>query len=325
MTADRSLDHAAAPFDFGAFDATQPAPHVVLASRAGVLLNALDAQARARVERELLRSGAVLLRGFRVRSALDVRNFAESFGAPLLSYEFGSTPRRKIATHLYSSTEYPAHQSIPLHNEQSYTRSWPRRLWFYCQTPAAEGGETPLADSRKVLARIPAAVRSELVARGLLYVRHYGHELDLSWQQVFGTDDRDQVGEYCAEHGIEHEWLTPDLLRTAQRCQVTISHPQTGEEVWFNQAHLFHLSSLPELAQAGLRQTVGEALAPRNVYFGDGAPIPDPLLDSVREAYRAETFSFSWRAGDVLMIDNLLVAHGRNPYAGDRKLVVAMA
>ena len=322
---DHSLAHASPAFDFAPLDASRRAPQVVQALRSGVSLNELDVHARARIERELLASGAVLMRNFRVRSALDLRHFAESFGAPLLSYEFGSTPRRKIATHLYSSTEYPAHQSIPLHNEQSYTRSWPARLWFYCQTPAAEGGETPLADSRKVLARIPGDVRDELKARGLSYVRHYGHDLDLPWQQVFGTDDREQVGRYCAEHGIEHQWLTPDLLRTAQRCQVTVLHPQSGEEVWFNQAHLFHISSLPELAQAGLKQTLGEDRAPRNVYFADGAPIPNQLLDSVREAYRAETFCFGWNAGDVLMIDNLLVAHGRNPYVGDRKLVVAMA
>lgn len=325
MIADRHVVAPGATFDITALDAQNPAPSVVRAQEANTPLIALDTQARAGIEKALLISGAVLLRGFRIRSALDLRQFAESFGSPLLSYEFGSTPRRKIAKHLYTSTEYPAHQSIPLHNEQSYTRSWPSRLWFHCQKPAAQGGETPLADSRKVLARIPSAVKDELVARELLYVRHYGHELDLPWQTVFGTDDREQVAAYCAANGVEHHWLTPELLRTAQRCQVTVKHPSTGEEVWFNQAHLFHISSLPELAQAGLRETFGEAQAPRNVYFGDGAPIPAALLDSVREAYRAETFSFAWQTGDVLMIDNLLVAHGRNPYVGDRKLVVAMA
>ena len=35
--------------------------------------------------------------------------------------------------------------------------------------------------------------------------------------------------------------------------------------------------------------------------------------------------SFAWRRGDVLMLDNMLVAHGRATFKGDRRVVVAMA
>lgn len=280
---------------------------------------------REAIEAQLLRVGAVLLRGFALRSALDLREFAASFGAPLAAYEFASTPRRKVAAGVYSSTEYPAHQSIPLHNEQSYTRSWPARLWFACLKPAEEGGATPIADSRRVFERVPPDIRASFRERELLYVRNYGSQLDLPWQSVFGSDDRSVVEAYCAQHAITCSWKPGGGLRTTQRCQAVLEHPRTGESVWFNQAHLFHVSSLPAATRCSLVETVGEAELPRNVYYGDGAPIEDATLAAIRLVYDEVSVSFAWQAGDVLMLDNLLVAHGREPFRGDRKVVVVMA
>ena len=270
-------------------------------------------------------TGGVLFRGFKLASPLDFRKFAASFGQPLASYEFGSTPRSKVFAGVYTSTEYPAHQHIPLHNEQSYTRAWPSRIWFHCVKPGETGGETPIADSRQVYQHMPEALREAFAARELLYVRNYGGALDLPWQRVFNTDDRAEVERYCASQAIEWEWKNDGELRTRQRCQSVLQHPDTGEWVWFNQAHLFHVSALDPATRSSLLAAVGEANLPRNVYFGDGSPIADEVLDTVRGVYRDVTVAFAWQAGDVLMLDNRLVAHGRRPFAGDRKVIVAMA
>jgi hypothetical protein len=45
----------------------------------------------------------------------------------------------------------------------------------------------------------------------------------------------------------------------------------------------------------------------------------------VREAYRQETVTFPWQEGDILMLDNMLVAHGRSPFVGSRKIAVGMS
>jgi alpha-ketoglutarate-dependent taurine dioxygenase len=95
--------------------------------------------------------------------------------------------------------------------------------------------------------------------------------------------------------------------------------------VWFNQAHLFHISSLPEDIRQSLAELYTEADLPRQAYYGDGAAIEVAALDEVRRAYRQASVTFPWKAGDVVLVDNLLVAHGRRPFSGPRRVLVAMA
>src|SRR5690606_36004753 len=154
-------------------------PLLVQAPETGLDLREAFAELRPLVDRHLLRCGGILFRGFEVGGAEAFREFAAAFGHPLLNYEFGSTPRSNVTQGVYTSTEYPAHQSIPLHNEQAYTLEWPMKIWFYSVIPAETGGETPIADSREIYRRVPARIRERLVDKGLMYVRNYGGGLDV--------------------------------------------------------------------------------------------------------------------------------------------------
>lgn len=278
---------------------------------------------RADIEALVARVGGVLLRGFDVPSVDDFQQFAAAFGHSLLSYEFASTPRSAVSSGIYTSTEYPAHQHIPLHNEQAYTREWPMKIWFHCVTASPEGGETPIADSRAIYRRMPAEIR-ERFAPGILYVRNYG-DFDMPWQKVFNTEDRAEVEAFCQRAGIRCEWKPDGDLRTTQLCQSIETHPVTGEQVWFNQGHLFHVSNLQPEVRESLEELLDPEDMPRNVFFADGSPIDDAIFDEIRGVLADETVMFPWQAGDVLMLDNMLVAHARTPFKGPRKVVVAMA
>ena len=291
----------------------------------GRALDGYLAAARHYAETFLPVSGGLLFRGLPIVSATDFESFVAAFTPSLVSYEFGSTPRSRVQRQVYTSTEYPPHQHIPLHNEQAYTREWPMKIWFFCGQAPEEGGHTPIADSREVYRCMPVRIRERFSQKQIMYVRNYGNGLDVPWQQVFNTQDPKVVETFCRANGIVYEWKADGELRTKQVAQVIAIHPRTGETVWFNQAHLFHVSNLEPTVREALLDVVAEEDLPRNACYGDGSPIESDLLDEIRDLYRSLAVQFAWRQGDVMMLDNMLAAHGRTPFKGRRQILVAMA
>ena len=269
--------------------------------------------------------GGILLRNFPISGITEFEALMRAFAGELMEYSYRSTPRHKVQGNVYTSTEYPPYQHIPLHNENSYAAAWPMKIGFFCQQPAATGGQTPIADSRRVYARIDPVVRERFTTKQVMYVRNYGSGIDLPWQTVFQTSERAEVEAYCREARIDWEWGEGDRLRTSQVRQAVARHPRTGEMVWFNQAHLFHISNLEPDVRDALRETFGEEGVPRQARYGDGSAIEDVALEEIRKAYAAEAVEFAWTSADVLLLDNMLVAHSRRPYTGSRRVLVAMA
>ena len=193
-------------------------------------------------------------------------------------------------------------------------------------TPAERGGQTPIADSRRVYRRIEPRIRERFLAKGVMYVRNFGSRLALPWQAVFNTREQSEVEAYCRRHGIEAEWREGGRLRIRYVRPAAAKHPATGEPVWFNHVPLFHVSRLDPVVRRALLDEFTEEGLPYNAYYGDGTPIADEDLEAICEVYRQEQVTFDWRPGDVLMLDNMLTAHGREPFVGaERKILVGMA
>jgi len=299
-------------------------PLVIRPSVEGLDLVAWGLSNRELINAYLLKHGGILFRNFNISSPEAFERFVISSSTEPLPYRERSSPRTRVTNNIYTSTDYPADQSIFLHNENSYQHTWPLKIFFFCMFPPEQGGETPIADCRKVFKRIDPKIRRRFVEKGWILVRNFGDGLSLSWQSVFQTEDKFAVETYCRNAGIEVEWRG-ECLRTRQARQAAVRHPATGELVWFNHAAFFHVSTLEPSTREALLAGLDEEELPNNTYYGDGSPIEPSVLDAIREAYRSETVIFTWQEGDVLMLDNMLVAHGRNPYAGRRKILVAMA
>lgn len=280
---------------------------------------------RSHLEALLLTHGALLFRGFNINSVEQFEQFARALCGELLEYLERAAPRSEVGHSIYTSTEYPADQHIPLHHEMSYSHNWPTKILFFCLQPAEQLGRTPIADDRKVFGLLDPQIKQEFMHKKVMYVRNYGEGVDLSWQEVFGTNDRAVVEDYCRAARTEFEWISSSRLRTRQVRQAVATHPQTGETVWFNHAHMFHVSNLEPAVRESLQSEFKDDELPRNAFYGDGSPIDSTVLAEIRETYNRAAISFPWERGDIMLLDNFLASHGREPFVGQRRILVAMA
>jgi alpha-ketoglutarate-dependent taurine dioxygenase len=198
------------------------------------------------------------------------------------------------------------------------------KIFFCCLQPTQQGGETPIVDSRKVFQLIDLKIREKFIEKKVMYLRNYGDGLGLNWKTVFQTESRSEVEAICRQAGIELEWKTGNRLRTRSVRPAVVKHPKTGEMSWFNQAQHWHPACLDPKTRESLLTLFSEEDLPRNCYYGDGTPIEDSVMDEICQVYQKLEVCFAWQQGDVLALDNVLAAHARNPYVGERKLLVAM-
>lgn len=292
----------------------------------GTTLAVVDAHEdpQTQVEQLLDECGAVMIRGAGVTDAAAFQHRVAGFGAPLIdSYKGGNTPRSAVTDTVFTSTEYPAEYEISLHNELSYAHAWPQRLYFACLIAARDGGATPVCDGRALLGDLPDDVRTRFTELGVAYHQHLhgGYGLGKSWQATFETEDRDVVSAFLTRADAEYTWTPQGGLRVVQRRPGVRQHP-AGHTVWFNQADQWHPAGLPD--QDLLDLVDDPADLPQWVTYGDGTPIDKSDVDAVRLAADHNRVSVEWRAGDLMVIDNMAVLHGREAFAGDRRVVVAM-
>ncbi|MER7584592.1 TauD/TfdA family dioxygenase [Kitasatospora sp. NPDC097691] len=291
----------------------------------GTDAEAWTARHRAEIRELAAGHGAVLVRGLdldgRDRAAAVV---AGVLGEGLVERE-GFAPRDPFpAPGVYSSSHWPADQPMCMHHEMSYAARAPRLLAFACVTPPTSGGVTALADARLVLEDLPAALVERFERHGWRLTRHYNPFVGIGWQDAFGSTDRAEVDGYCAANGIETHWDSDGALRTVQTRPAVLAHPDTGERCWFNQiAFLNEWTMAPEVREFLIAEFGPEGL-PFNTFHGDGTPLDAAAVDSINEVYERHTVREPWQRGDLLVVDNVRTAHSREPYRGEREIVVGL-
>ncbi|MGI5499255.1 TauD/TfdA family dioxygenase [Lentzea sp. CA-135723] len=298
-------------------------PHVLTPAETGDDLFDWITRNGAEVDEGLARAGAVLFRGFDIATPDRFEPVAELICGELVADNGEHNPvfdGSSVQTPVF----YPPDKHLLWHNENSFNAEWPLRIVFCCGQPAETGGETPVVDSRLVYETLDPALRRRFEERGVGYQRVYRAGLGLTWQQVFGTDSRAEAERRCAETGLRHEWLDGDRLRTTCVRPAVVKHAGSGRMSWFNQAQHWHTACLDEQTRAALQELFSEDEMPRSCRYGDGSEIEDSVMTEILDVYRSLESAFPWHRGDVLAVDNVAVAHARNPFTGKRKLFVAM-
>lgn len=281
------------------------------------------------IERQLLKTGALLIQGANIDTLDKFEQFTGKITSKFRNYLDGNYPRKNLQGHVYISTEYDKNYDITMHNELSYSYKWPSKLLLGCILPSETGGETPLADSRKIVQRMNKDLLVEFETRQIRYIRnlHSGAGMGPSWQETFATQDKKEVEKHCKEINIQYQWKDQDHLTLENIRPATRLHPVTGERVWFNQVDQYHPSHFPkEVYETLILLAEGkEENLPLYVSYGDGGEITEDVVKEVMDTIDKEVVLRTWEKGDFVIVDNMLVAHGRKAYTGDRKVVVAMA
>ncbi|CUI16910.1 TauD domain-containing protein [Candidatus Protochlamydia naegleriophila] len=321
---------------------TEDLPLVIESRNEMALVDLLDllTHSNSFFKQNLLKHGGLLFRNFPIHNENDFASVIKALGTgKFIDYVGGDSPRTKIKEGIYTSTEAPPSMKIPLHNELSYVKNYPSHIYFYCAVPAQEGGSTILGDARKIYQSINSAVKQRMVDKELLYVSAYYHQSKLMelintfqkghkpWKDVFETMDPKEVEKKCLENEISFKWNQHNWLQISQLRPAAISHPETQEKVWFNQAHLFDFN--PKLL--GWWRYLGtkllycrEHMRLHQVFFADHSKIPRNDLYHVLDVLDANTLSFPWQKGDLLVLDNVLSMHGRATFKGPRRVLTAM-
>lgn len=280
------------------------------------------------MDRRLHQCGAMLFRGFDISTETVFQSLMAQLKEQLADYVDGNSPRTKIGAGVYTSTEYPPEYFICLHNELSYSLHWPARVFFCCVAKPKGGGQTPLVNSRLLLQALPQDLVNEFRSKKVRYIRnlHGGKGAGPSWQKTFESENRGQLEAWALAAGVDVQWFEDGSVRLSNVRPATAFHPVTGEEVWFNQADQFHPSTLPpSVCESLLSIYEGhEEELPQNATFGDGTQIPLAYLETIRAVTRERLVLFDWECGDLLMVDNMLAAHGRMPFVGERRILVSM-
>ena len=280
------------------------------------------------LEDKFLNHGALLFRGAKVTSAEDFRTVVTALTPDLLAYTGGGSPRSKVEGRIYTSTEYVGTVHIPLHCEMSYTPRIPGRIWFFCLKNAESGGATPLGYLEEIGKRLPTEITARFREKGVRYTAFMNHGAGFgkSWQKTYETDDRDEVSALLdGEDRLEYEWRADGLF-------VSRTHPShrrhsvTGEELWYNQAVNWHPAHLGMVNFDKMKKVFGDPETfPKMAFFGDGTSIPPEDILKIDEVSRDCERNFGWEEGDVVLVDNERVAHGRHAFEGERCVLVAMA
>jgi alpha-ketoglutarate-dependent taurine dioxygenase len=269
--------------------------------------------------------GAVMVRGLELSDAAEIGAVFRRLSTGLMAEKEAFAPRQTYSDGVYSSVKWPQNQPMCMHHELSYTLEFPGLMLFACRTAPTGGGATGVADAPIVLDALPSDLSERFERDGWLLTRNYNEEIGATLAEAFGTEDRGAIESYCRENEIEYQWQPDGGLRTRQRRSAVVRHPVTGRRCWFNQIAFLNEWTLDPEVREFLVDVYGPDALPFNTSFGNGDPIEEEVVQLLNEVYEANTAREPWHSGDLMLVDNIRTAHSREPYEGQREVLVAMS
>ncbi|XP_077988161.1 dapdiamide synthesis protein DdaC-like [Glandiceps talaboti] len=291
-------------------------------------LQDLASEAREILDDGLHVHGAILIRKLPLSNGATFSKFVNGLGYTMMGYEGGTAVRHVLYNHVLTASDDPPSYCIEPHNELSYAPLYPSKVFFYCEIPAqpGHGGESVMVDNRNVLPKINTDLIEKLRKVGLRYTRHLPQrhpEGYTSWQDAFFTEDKSQVEKLLNERGMHYKWDGDGALSYWYNLKAFITHPKTGEEVWFNHITGHHASYYKD-HPSWAHLDIPDNKFPAHCYYGDGSEVEEETLQHVRNVTWNAAVGFQLQKGDIIAFDNIYVQHARLGFVGERKLLASL-
>ncbi|KIV83154.1 hypothetical protein PV11_05204 [Exophiala sideris] len=288
--------------------------------------------------KKLAQHGTLLFRGLPIHNADDFSRFAHAFGYKPHEIIGIVVDRPLLAPNVAPANEAPKEVLIYSHNESPQVPHAPEYIFFYSNKAPASGGETPISSSLELFNRaqqeIPEFI-TELGAKGILskvtYKVDKQYEGGSTLRQAFGkdvTDDDDeatrrakieaQIARYGRGKHTTWEWTDDNTLVLTHRLPAIRTQPNTDSPTLFTGLAAYFKNTLHNKTAAARKNVTTQ-------YFGDGTPIPEKYLAKLAEITDEIRVLHKWQQGDVLVYDNIIAQHGRQPWQGEQKDRVILA
>jgi len=257
-----------------------------------------------------------------MRTAQDFDTFCANFGFAALPYIGGAAPRTNVCGNVFTTNESPPKSPITFHHELAQVPTWPNYLFFFCETPPKEGGETPVVLSHlvyKALEEKHKGFVDAVLTKGVRYTRILSNGDDATsamgrgWQNTYGSNDKAVVEQKLQEMGIEGEWLLDGCLKTVTRLPAVVTEPLTGKRMWFNQLYA---------AYTGWKDARNDPA--KAACFGDGSRFPQEPFETMKSVVETFRVDMKWEQGDVMFINNIVAMHSRNVFVPPRRILAGL-
>jgi alpha-ketoglutarate-dependent taurine dioxygenase len=311
------------------------------------------------INETIAKYGGIILRNFNIKTPVDFDNFVGHIHPDITTDIYlGTTPRYRVngTRFIFTASEAPKIVSIPTHIELSFSPAPPPRIYFFAHVINSKpGGNTPITDFAQVWTDLSPALKDKIAHKGLVYERWYRHEknpandplVHKTWQAMFLTDNKTVVREMALAQGYNPTWDEKDDLLLKHQAIVTRTNKQTGREFWCTHFNVLHAQTVavPYAWDAQLLRSKTSALIAlifhlvvngrhllgyhygANTLYGNGETESEMEWDEamhIREIISKNTWIFDYEQGDVVMLDNHRLAHGRTPwFTGKRSVLVA--
>ncbi|SBS37733.1 Taurine catabolism dioxygenase TauD, TfdA family [Marinomonas spartinae] len=273
----------------------------------------------------LIKHGAILFRGFPVDSSQSFEDMLNQTDYENMPYVGGAAPREKVtASRIVTANESPASETIPFHHEMAQVPTPPGYIFFYCETPANKGGATSLLHSGEICQKffeIDEDFAQKIAEQGVRYIRVMPDQTDnnsaigRSWKETFNVKTREQAEEKMREAGMSWEWLENGNLKTETAILKAIRFDEeTQQKVFFNSIVAVY---------TGWNDARNEGK--KAVSTANGDVMEEAVLQQLMTEMDESCVNFKWQAGDVLWVNNHTVLHARQPFEGERRILVSIA